>query len=338
MGHSQEVCSLDVAQSGIVASAERGQYPSIIIWKLSTLTPWRVFKRQHNQHIHVLKFIGNDKYIMSASCRLDSGISVHDITTEKLLLSVYLPTFIRNGISTRSLIGEIIPSADSPSNALHFLLFSRYCLYFFKHGLFGKSYVLSEQRIDDSDNNNGESLAGIVCTLAFYINLDNSFIKCFSGRIYAHLEDRSLELLTGHEDGKIGLWRYSEDTEKFVFSRVLAQYNSPVVAILDTQIGFAICTEDMGIHIWDHDLRNCVKEIDINSMGLRQNSKLRNILSSGKTLFAITCKGETFKIELELRAEWRSNKYMYRYQIETMHSLFSLGEELRCLEVIERVE
>jgi WD40 repeat protein len=83
----------------------------------------------------------------------------------------------------------------------------------------------------------------------------------------AYFESLNIEIdghrhlfLTGHKDGKVHLWRSDS------YIGVLTDYKDEVTCMTKCYEGLAICTWRGFIHLWDTNLKNCTKTIELASL------------------------------------------------------------------------
>ena len=157
-------------------------------------------------------------------------------------------------------------------------------------------------------------MAAITCVRAVLKSSSSSILLSLA-------PDWLTTLLTGHSDGKVCIWTVDYDNMAIRSERILCFYNAFVTDIVVTSIGYAICTNDMGVHVWDLDMTNSVKEVDLNTLGLRLNAKLKNVVPSENKLFFLTLESEMFSVDLFISPAWSKNMFVYKYEIQAIDLL-----------------
>lgn len=327
--HRKEVCSIAVSQSGLVASGERGSNPTVFIWRIKDLTPIHAVTSIHNADVYLLRFMNDDAHLISIGKRLDSSVVVVDVKTGNTIYACCLNEFIR-GISTIDFqISQIIEEQSFSNNRRNFFVYSQSSIYFFSHDYSPQSYAIVKH--DKDAHAYEEQLAAITCVRAVLKSSSSSILLSLAA-------DWLITLLTGHSDGKVCIWTVDYDNMAIRSERILCFYNAFVTDIVVTSIGYAICTNDMGVHVWDLDMTNSVKEVDLNTLGLRLNAKLKNVVPSENKLFFLTLESEMFSVDLFISPAWSKNMFVYKYEIQAIDSIFTLGEDMRAVKMIERVD
>lgn len=331
--HRQEVCAIDVAASGLVASGEKGPSPSIHIWNLKELETKVVLSRMHDSDIYIVRFINDDNYLASASLRLNPAVVIYDVKDFSVVFSCYLEEFIR-GISVPTLVvSEVLQSAEQARFQKHFLLYSRNNLYLFRHRQaehYNEPYYKLLESSGRRHSDSGHYMTEITNVLCLVVDAENSRNRLFSHK-------KIMRLVVGHEDGKVSLWLWQHE-DLLEFQKVLASFAAKVTEILPTGQGVAFCTQDLSIQLWDYDLKNRLKQLNLNTMGIQINSRLKNILcTSGDRLFFSTFDGEIFYVDLVLSSEWRKSQFVYRYSLKCLPEVFSFLGKMECLDLVERV-
>ena len=331
--HRQEVCSIDVTSSGLVASGEKGPSPSIHIWDIKQLETKTVLSRMHDSDIYIVKFINDDQYLASCSLRLNPSVVIYNVKDFSVLFSCYLEEFVRGLARPTLIVSEVLPSDELKRYQQHFLLYSRSTLYLFRHRQVGQEQEAYFKLLECSARRQGDnptSLAEITKVLCLVVNPENSRNRLFS-------RSKILRIIVGHEDGKASLWHWLPE-DKIEFQKVLASFAARVTEILPTGQGVAFCTQDLSIQLWDYDLKNRLKQLNINTMGILINSRLKNMLcTADDRLFFLTNDGEIYYFDLVLSSEWRKSQFVFRYSLKCLSEVFSLMGRMQCLDIIERV-
>jgi hypothetical protein len=215
----------------------------------------------------------------------------------------------------------------------HFLLYSRNSLFLFRHRQSDQDnepYYKVLETPGRKQPDNMQILAEITKVLCLLVNPENSRNRLFSRK-------KVLRIVVGHEDGKISLWEWNAE-DSIVFQRIQASFAARVNDILLMSQGIAFCTQDLAIQLWDFDLKNRLKHLNINTMGIQINSRLKNtICTTQDRLFFSTYDGEIYYFDLVLSSEWRKSQFVYRYTLKCLPEVFSFLGKMSCLDVVERV-
>lgn len=327
--HEAEVCSVALALDGTVASAERGTSPAIMVWRIKDLVPICTFKGQHNSDVYLLRFLGEEKFLASVSKRLNPGILVHNIETKELLYSCCLQEFIRGIDIIDFQMAQIIEENAFSNNRMNLILFSQHTIYFFYHKNNDGMYSLIKH--SKQDNTFGESLSDIT-------SIKTSLLSTSGSHLQSLCASWQVTIMTGHSDGKVCIWTLDSSNTSILPSKILCFYNAPVSSIVITSMGFTVCTEDLGLHIWDLDFNANIKELDLNTLGLRIDSKLKNVVCKDDLLFFLTIDCEMFSFELKVSPLWSKNVFVHKYEVKSVNTVFALSDEMTCLKFIERVD
>jgi WD40 repeat protein len=326
--HTKEVCSIAVSSQGLVASGERGSTPCIMVWSIKDLVPRCIFSGQHNADVYLLRFLGEENYLASVCKRLNPGVLIHNIETNELLFSCCLEEFIRGIDILDFQTAEIIEEQKFSNNRMNIVMFSQHCIYFFYHKNLNGMYSILQH--DKQNNLFGESLSEITSIKTALLSTSGSHLRSLSA-------GWQISILTGHSDGKVCIWNVDSNHEKIIPSKILCFYNSSVSNIVITSLGFTVCTEDLGLHIWDLDFTSNIKELDLNTFGLRIDSKLKNVVCKDDLLFFLTLESEMFSFELKLSPMWSKNMFVHKYEVKAVNTVFALGEDMTSAKFIERV-
>lgn len=259
------------------------------VWDLKTLKNKRVFKGYHKHDVYLLKFTNNDKFLIACGKRLSTPVIIYNIEDGSIVLSTQVREFVRKIVTVNNLIGgfhsllgykeyfldeeSTLESSRSRAGEFevlvdkYFVLISATGFYFFQSNEFGvyetREYLLADYT---------EDMDLINCGSSFLINRENPKL-----RAYADEEQKTLVLLTGHRDGKVLVWNMQQDG--IAFEKVLSDYKHEIIEIVQLESGIGIATEDSFIHLWDLDLKNALKYIDLSNMPLKLYSlKLKNLV------------------------------------------------------------
>lgn len=299
-----------------------------MVWSIKDLVPLCIFSGQHNADVYLLRFLGEEKYLASVCKRLNPGVLVHNIETKELLFSCCLDEFIRGIDILDFQTAEIIEEKTFANNRMNFFLFSQHSIFLFYHKNLNGMFSIVQH--DKSNNSFGESLSDITTIKTALLSTSGSHCRSL-GAVW------QITILTGHSDGKVCIWSVDSSHEKVNPLRILCFYNSAVSCIVITSMGFTLCTEDLGLHIWDLDFTTNIKELDLNTLGLRIDSKLKNVVCYNDLLFFLTLDSEMFSFELKVSPMWSKNMFVHKYDVKTINTVFSLGDDMTCVKFIERV-
>ncbi len=118
--HKNEVCSVDMSPTGLVATGERGSEPAIFLWHVKTLQTSTKIVNSHNSDIYILRFVHDSSKLLSCACRLQPSVIVHSLAGE-ILSSVYLEEFVRGVVNVERYTSDIIEQPRDDG----FVVFSR---------------------------------------------------------------------------------------------------------------------------------------------------------------------------------------------------------------------
>lgn len=299
-----------------------------MVWSIKDLVPTCIFAGEHNDEVYLLRFLGDENYLVSACKRLTPGVLIHDISTKQLVFACCLDEFIRGINTIEYLVAEIIEERKFSNNRMNFFFFSQHSIYFFYHKNSDRKYSILKH--DKMENNFGETLGDITSLKTLLLATSGSHLKCLAA-------GWEVTILSGHADGKVCIWTVDQSHTSIKPSRILCFYSSPITAMVITSLGFTICTEDLSVHIWDLDFATNIKEMDLNSLGMKINSKLKNVVPNDDEFFFITIDSEMFSFELKVSQMWSKNMFVHKYQVNAINSVFALGDEMTCTRFVERV-
>lgn len=144
-------------------------------------------------------------------------------------------------------------------------------------------------------------------------------------------------LITGHQTGMVIKWLYRPESNSLSIDRIITDYHMPIVSVLLMEDSVGIFTEDMSLHIWDQKLRNNVKEVDINGMGVRINSKPKTILLHEQDLFVLSQEGDMIVLTLKLRRDPEKSVFVFKHELYTLNNIVHLRKQMRAVKFFERV-
>lgn len=210
--HTQEVVSLAVGNEDIACSGEKGQHPSIHVWKVSTQETLEMLSGVHIEAVRFLAFSHNDQQIISGS---DHTLVIYEWKTRSVLITTHHPSTIIDMTA--------LPRLES-TNTCVFLAVSETEF---------TTYSLTENELNMS-------------TLSLESSLTKSPITCARGQVLQQLDPRQARthvILTGHADGGVLVWAHNE------FQSLLANYEGYITAIEPFKDNFAIANNIGHIYI-----------------------------------------------------------------------------------------
>ena len=102
----------------------------------------------------------------------------------------------------------------------------------------------------------------LTCATSLRINLKNPYLK-----VYQEDNQKSIVILSGHENGSVNLWENFETVEEIYFDK--KEKKDPIVCIATYSYGIIIGTNPSTIMLMDFTFKNNIKTIELSSFGFK---------------------------------------------------------------------
>ena len=182
---------------------------------------------------------------------------------------------------------------------------------------FSKNFIPLTEAADDTESKP-------ICGLGIVADRTNQYFA----QLDQPLSGQRHIFLTGHEDGKVLLWRSD------AYIGVLADYKDAVTAMSECFEGVAIATTRGFIHVWDSYLSKCMKSIELSSLPFKILSY--NIVSldfNQKRLLVATMAGDG----VELTLDYSHSNQIRAKRINSITKLNGAQKAMTVLNQMERV-
>jgi hypothetical protein len=132
-------------------------------------------------------------------------------------------------------------------------------------------------------------------------------------------------------------WQYRAESNTVSIERVITDYHVTIVAVLLMEDAVGFFTQDLSLHIWDQKLRNNIKEVDINGMGVRLNSRPKAIILNDEDLFVLSEEGDMIVLTLKLRRDPDKSVFVFKHLLYTLNNIVQLRKQMKAVKFFERV-
>lgn len=322
-GHSNEVTAVAVSPSGLVASSERSSPPEIHIWEIESKKRLHQFIGLHQTEIYKLKFIQGDRYLLSCGKRARSTVVISDLFNEGVHISTCMEFFVRNVVTLTSGLGELRHiKREREKHETTFYMFGKDR--FIKNNCnefnFRAKQSIIAGKVDEE--------IGAINAALFLIYNDKRFTtSTIASKPLVKTDPQSvaLSLLSGHQDGKVIVWRIQADDVHF--EQVVKEYKYPVVQIEFVSTGVGIATDDAIINIWDVSMQTCTRSFDLSQLPFKlQSLKIKNMIWAKDKLLVTTFSGDFIQLNMDLRKELKKGSFVYSIHGKKFKNVFKLNK------------
>ena len=269
LNHKSTITAISVSKGNLVASAEGLSNSQINVWDIKTKETIYILTQTHVSAINMMKFMDNDKKLVTISKSKRSHIFIHDLENEEMTFSFNDPKPVTSICYNPSVLFE---------NRLEFYLLGEKHISVIREIEENKKIIYKHENLDVSKIKQIETIVcGCICSVP-------------SGKQF---------LLTGHNDGRIITW------ENHQFKNVKKKYKNGVIKIAYNDIGYFVLLKNCQLIIWDPEFEMEIKKIDFSKKRpfSADFSNFVNIIAKESDIFLITNQGQVFRYKLQFKEQ-----------------------------------
>ena len=264
--HKNNISAFSLSNNNLMASSDYCENEAKIhVWDIHSLETLNIFSGFHRNKIRILRFMNNNKFLISISSEKSSFVFVHNLLTSELFYSFNEESFVNNIVLVKN--GKVCRD---------FFLLMENKISLVKNQQEGAKFKKSDIYLDKLSNLSA-------------INYGISKIN----------ENGNLILITAHVDGKLIMWK----NEKF--ERIIRKYKFGILKITLNKFGVFLLLENCRLIFWKGDFEEEKEKIDFSKKKPFNPDfeNFIDIIGSGSKIFLLTDFGDIIQYHFRYQQE-----------------------------------
>ena len=264
--HKNNISAFSLSNNNLMASADYSKNEAKIhVWDIHSIETLNIFTGFHRNKIRILRFINNNKFLVSISSKKSSFVFIHNLLTSELFYSFNEENYINTIVLVKN---------------------KKICTNFF---------LMSKKKISLIEN---DDVGGKFKKTDIWLDKLNNLSDINYG-ISKINDNGDLILITAHVDGKLILWKNQK------FQKIIRKYKFSILKIALNKYGVFLLLENCRLIFWKGDFEEEKEKIDFSKKKPFNPDfeNFIDIIGSGSKIFLLTDLGDIIQYHFKYQQE-----------------------------------